>query len=301
MRQILIFCLFLFSMIIEACSQNHRKNTVFEVVRIKTIENDYLKETNSINLLSIYNDSLFVISNNKFIIINPDYQTISENIYISDFINELLKKERYINQLLVNQFGYWLSTSKNIYLLSSNGNIKYHYSHNSEIYYFSITQTKDILISTKGSVALVTLEDGLIKQNFETALSTHNFFDYENGIGFLGMRKIIFFNKKGLDIDKREININLYEGKDENFYPSYATQSRLIGFSYFKRDKIYIFPIDMFDLDSKIINLPEDFAPSINEIQEEEGVPNFKILGSDDFCNVIILRSNYLIILKVIW
>jgi len=282
---------------LKACNTSNPKDTLREILEINTMQNSFLKDISSIDLSTIYNDTLYIIVKNHLILVDLKKKQIAENYHLSNFLNEQLKKGKNITKLIVDNNGYWIAFSQELYNISKNGNINYYYSHDKEIYYFSITNDKYILISSHGKITYLNYRLEVIANEFDDDLSTPNYFQYKDGIGFLGVRKIILFYNNNSKIEKEIFNINLTEGQDENFFPSYATDKFIVGFSYFQRNHVYIIPFKNSKIQSKIINFSKDFSPTQDEMQAEEGIPNFKIIGGSNSCYIIAFNNNRLVVL----
>jgi hypothetical protein len=284
------------------CQNISKKNTLNTILKISTKENKYFKNLLFLGTSDIYRDTLYIVNKSQFLTVDIATGRVDINNEITAFLTDKMKAGVFATDIIIKDAKYYISFPKSIYVLSSKGFFLYSYRNEKNIYAFSVTAKGNLLVASIGKISLIDNKGKAISSIGEEELSTPWYFSFNDGLGYLNFKKIFFFTQTLENgIKKLSVDIDLVNGKDENFYPSYATDDVFIGFSYFHRDKLYYIPMKNNLQSVKELKLGNDFSPTEEENQNEEGTPNFKIIGNNNFCYVLALQKDILTITKIIF
>lgn len=273
------------------------RDSVIPVLDIKIEANEFLKNLHSVSVSDVNNDTLYLVNGSQFLYIDLLNNKISVNKSLTEFLKTQSKKGKAPTQLIIKQGRYYISFLDEIYCISPSGGIYFKYMQDREIYKFSVTEKDNILVSAVGKISLINKNGQLIGNELDATLTTPNYFKFAEGLGYYSPEEILLFT--GSEAIKKQKQPNIVKNKiGENFYPCTFVNNNLIGFSYFKRSEII--SISLNENEIKRTDLKIDFSPKQEEIESEEGSPNFMIIRSSDSEYVLSVYQKRLMLLKIV-
>src|SRR5688572_7130313 len=70
---------------------------------------------------TIYNNTLYLINNEKLVEVNLNTGAVTLNKVVTDFIEKLPKDSNYVSQITVAEDGYYLTAFSDLYHITTNG------------------------------------------------------------------------------------------------------------------------------------------------------------------------------------
>lgn len=274
-------------------------DTTKKIIDISLSGNSLLKGLIYLDVYDVYQDSLYLINNDKLLQIDLKSGNITTNLKLNLFLAQQKKLNKPPQYLLVNKGCFYISFFDELYCIQTTGEIKKLYTDNIFISRFERFGT-NLLIADQDSIKIIN-EKG-------KAVTSLSFVDFGGNNGFIKKEGAICYQALTTDsviefkptanlsiLVKKFAPISLTKGIEEPFI-SYATSDYLIGFNYKKRNAIYVLRKDIKKNEIiKTIKLTAlNYAPAPAEIQKEEGNPNFKIGFSNNTFYVIALAKGRL-------
>jgi hypothetical protein len=262
-----------------------------------------LEKITSIAVSDIYNDTFFLMSDNKIF----KYDLIGNRNIIDKkidlYIEQLLKEKKEPSSLKVSSSGYfWLIRDK-LFYQPFQGKSKKIYESNEHIVSFQVVADKIILATGFDNIILINFLGVIldkVKFNHGDAGFDNNFND---GLLFNpdSETEVTEFTvvKNRIQISKYVESLKVI--KDKNFYIGLSEKNGFVGFIYDKRDNLFFLEkkANTYKFSSNISLKEYAFMPSNFEFGQEEGYPNFKIFSSNKSLYIVALAQKKLKIFKI--
>lgn len=289
---------FFFTAILFSCKSN---SEVVEALNFDVKNNPLFNALTNLDQCTIDDDRMFIISDSKLLVINLKDASITQNEVTNRLLNEFSKEHKYINSIrFYNEFMYF-SVDNEVYKISFNGALLKIFECDKEVYSFTINSSGNFLVSTYETVSLIDSSGRLIDQVIDKRLISPNYFEYKRmGISYFDTESIIIYreNKEKLECIVHNLRKVYNTGQiTSNFYPSILINNSVIGFDYTNRSSV--FSISLAKDEIAKVDLKQDFTPAKEELQFEEGVPNFRIFASASSFYVVNLNKDFLKVLKI--
>lgn len=263
----------------------------------KKVEN--IKHLSSVYVSSLENDSLLIIDNSRFIIVDLEKGGISTNKRINDFLLKESKHNNFPTQLIVRKGVSYICFPYEIFALSKEGHVLLKYKSKVEIYKTFISNTGSVIFSTVGSINIVGPNCKLISSEKDRNLSTLDYFTMNDGLGYIGNNEIYYYKYVNDQIKKYTYKCNGLNFIDMDYFIEYATNEFIVGYLFFKRDKVVVFSFNDNFKKSREINLSSGYIPTKKEVENDDDKPNFRIIGNSNFCYVLSIKSDMLLVERV--
>jgi hypothetical protein len=270
-----------------------------ELFRIQVGENNF--DLKYINNFDFENDTIYMITRNNLVKIDCN------DLSIKSFRDNTM----FYEAVEIENFDYIFDLKKVDYnkyvFVNFNSVVLYDYNIKSTT---DIFKQKNIIYSyLDHNYNIICDYDGvkLLNRNLEVIDSVDfEFIDnvfVKSDLGFIYMDSfsgyLTYFYISNNKIIKEKINpISKIEGIPnlDDFYISLITKDYIIGFNYQDRRYIYFIDRDTFKVVKKVF-VSNELIPSNEDIQNEEGEPNLKIINKNNFYYVLTLNSNKELIL----
>lgn len=267
-------------------------DTTKKVVDINVVSNVLTKGLNDIALSDLYKDTLYLVNKDKLVVVDMKSGNISTNIKVNIFLAKQLKLNKYARQIVVRDNSYYISFLNELYSISREGEALKIYTNYYFINDFNIVDNS-ILIASRDTIKMITVKGkDLSSMPFEFTdagyIRSSDVISYsavpEDSVYEFGLGKSFSFNIKKF----APISLTKVMGEP---YISYSTDDYFFAFDYSKRNTVYVLKKDAKKNEViKTIKLKGfNFAPTLAEIQKEEGNPNLKIGYSNNTFYVIAL------------
>jgi hypothetical protein len=261
-------------------------DTTIKLLDIVVASNPYLKGLEYIPTFTVYNGTLFIINKDKLIQIYLKTGAVSLNKVVTDFLKKLPEDTNYVSQIRVTGNEYYLTIFKDLYRISTSGEVKKLYS--MPRFFESINVSGDKLVV--GSIETVDLinKDGKRLDTWPFPyLASARFIKGDKGAYYSSNEEDSVLEFKS--VGETDLSINRYPplaelGSIKEAWLSYASDKYLIVFNYLKRNAIYVIKKDTIKntLYKTVAVKGANLTPTHQQVMDEEGSPNLEIGYSDN-------------------
>ncbi len=258
-------------------------DTTTRVLDIRIASNPFLNGLTDVSILAftVYNNTLFIINEDKLVEINLQNGGISLNKVVTDFLQKLPKDTNYVSQIMVAEDGYYLTIFFDLYHITTSGvATKVHSMARflGDVY----VGNDNLIVGNRDSVELI--------RKSGKRLDTWSF-PYGGVNGFIKGEKGVYYSSNGEDSTlefqcngENKLSINRYSPLSEltkmkEPYLSYVSEKYFIVFPYLNRNVIYAIKKDVNKLQvcKTIAVKGVNLTPTYPQMQNEEGYPNIRI------------------------
>lgn len=218
-------------------------DTTTKVLDISIATNSCLKGLTDVSILAftVYNNTLFIINEDKLVEINLQNGGISLNKVVTDFLQKLPKDTNYVSQIGVTEDGYYLTVFFDLYHINTSGVATKVHSMSrflGDVY----AGNDNLIVGNRDSVELI--------RKSGKRLDTWPF-PYGGVNGFIKGEKGVYYSSNGEDSTlefqcngENKLSINRYPplselSKMKEPYLSYVSEKYFIVFPYQNRNVIY--------------------------------------------------------------
>lgn len=261
-------------------------DTTTRLLDINVATNSYLKGMAHIPTFTVYNGTLFLINKDKLVQIDLKTGAISLNKMVTDFLKKLPKDTNFVSQITVTGNEYYLTIFKDLYRVSTSGEVKKLYSMSRFFNGINVSDDKLVVASIQ-TVDLINKDGKRLNAWVFPEMASAGFYKGEKGVYYSANEEDSVFefkNTKGADIsvNKYPPLSELHAIKDPSL--SYVSDKYFIVFSYLKRDKIYLIKKDSNKntMYKTIAVKGANLTPTQAQVMDEEGTPNLEIGYSEN-------------------
>ena len=264
-----------------------------KVLEINVAANPILKGLTSLDVVNVYGDTVFLITNDSRLVeINLKNGSVT-NFHLSSFIDQQKKAGYPLSFFAVYEDCYCLCFRNVLYQVQRTGQIKKIFTN--EIIISCIEKIKnDFFVADQEAVKIIDENGKLVSSTpFVSFGSNNGFITRKDAIAYQAVPTdniVEFKPATGSNIEVKEyVPISVKALKDP--FISYADNDNFIGFDYWKRNAIYVFGKGVKDnAIVKTIDLAGfNYMPTVEEMKKEEGYPNFKIAYNKKMFYIIAL------------
>jgi hypothetical protein len=281
-----------FSQDIKSSKQKLNDSTK-KVLEINIASNSILKGLNSLDLINVYGDTAFLITDDSRLVeVNLKNGSVT-SFHLSSFIDQQKKAGYPLSFFAVYEDCYCLCFRNVLYKVLRTGKVQKIFTNGIVISW--IEKIKNgFLVADQEVVKIIDEKGKMISSTPFVSFGSNNGFITSNGaIAYQALPTdniVEFKSATGLKIEVKEFAPILVKGVKEPFI-SYADSGNLIGFDYWKRNKVYVFKKGIKDnaVIKTISLLGFNYTPTVEEINKEEGYPNFKIAYNKQLFYIIAL------------
>ncbi|MDF2188262.1 hypothetical protein [Paraflavitalea sp. CAU 1676] len=259
--------------------------------------NRQLSGLSNLELFDIDGDTLFIVNKNNLVQVNLRTGVTSTHVKVSAFLAKQLRKNHWASQLVRSGNGFYIAFFNELYEVSGGGDARMIYDNKSLIADLHLT-TSGILTASLDSVKVISPKGKLLSSAAFSFTNT-GFARTSRGICYNSVYQddvYVFTEKPGIEL-KPAIYPSLSLNKEmAEPFMAYASEDYLFAFDYWKRKAIYVLRKESkVNKLTKTVSLkPLQYAPTMAEMEKEEGIPNFKVGFSNGTYYVIALHKNKL-------
>ena len=260
-------------------------DTAKKICDIAVQGNAVLNSLAYVDVFDIYKGTLYLIIKDRLVELDMTSAKWSINQPVTDFLRHAGKSGGVVSKLLVRDNTYYMSILGDLFAVSTSGKYGVIDHSNGLIYDFNLTDGDKFLIATRDSIELLTKEG--YERKFISFSSSNSsgfswssqglcyFFRYEDSVQE-------FQGGPGGTIRLTEYAPLIVRSGTKDLFLSYSTDNYLLCFPYGKRNVVYAFRKDgVKDSPYRKISLGYDLTPTLQQIRDEEGTPNLKIICED--------------------
>jgi len=280
---------------------NNVADTTTRLFDIDIAANNYLKGLKNISTFSIFNNTLYIINGDKLVEINLQNSAVTLNNDVTNFLRKLPKDYNFVSKIWVTTEGCYLTIFKELYRISSAGEVTKLYSMSRFFEGIHVLDDK-LIVGSIETVELINKSGRRLHAWPFPYLASSGYVKGEDGLYFSANEEdsILEFQSKatGISVNRYPPLSTLVTIKEP--FLSYVTDKYFIAFSYLKRNTIYIIKknVNKIEVLKTIAVKGANLTPSALEMQNEEGYPNFKIDCSNNGCYILSLVKGKLKILS---
>lgn len=267
------------------------------ISQYKSGENEFFKTANEFPISAfLHNKYLYLLnySDNKIIIIDTEKKTTKTNTQINDVIKKNNDVHFGVRQIMVTDTYFFIGFLRAVLCISNDGLIVGKIITDDNINHFTIDENS-IIVFTQGDIMHFDIKGQKIASYKTENTLTGHFLNIEKVVCVSNVNELIFYNIEQLANNAKKINVPLSNIPFNEPYLACITSKYTAWYPYMKRNKIALLDLTTNNL-VKIIEFNEiDFAPTGNEIDIEEGVPNFNVLtDGTGFYYIIVMKDKVL-------
>lgn len=252
------------------------------ITKYKTGESEFFQALDEYPVdVFLFKKELYLLSysENKLVIVDTEKKTTKTNARINDVIRQNSGKYFGVQQVIINDKYFFIGFLKGVICLSKDGVVVGSITSEDNIIHLSIDNEFVIVFYRDNIVRFNTKGQKLESYKVEDVL-TGNFFNINNQVYVNNVNELLVYNLEELAKSKKNtVPFSNFPFKEP--YLTCITAKYTVWYPYITRDQVALLDRSNYTLVKTMKFNNEKFKPTEEEIEFEEGNPNFEVVADD--------------------